>query len=136
MGEWVYGRQPISQNDGRLSSADEIDKLQSDSLNGWGQIQTLANERPVEDRDQFDEVFRIFGACIAADQPDLECRGVRFVGIPAGIAHIERSGDLLEVGGIGLGLVEDVPELVVDRLEVVRAGVDRGYLQGDRKSVV
>ena len=48
LGEWVYGRQPISQNDGRLSSADEIDKLQSDSLNGWGQIQTLANERPVE----------------------------------------------------------------------------------------
>ena len=82
------------------------------------------------DRDQFDEVFRIFGACIAADQPDLECRGVRLVGIPAGIAHIERSGDLLEVGGIGLGLVEDVPELVVDRLEVVRAGIDRGYLQG------
>ena len=35
LGEWVYGRQPISQNDGRLSSADEIDKLQSDSLNGW-----------------------------------------------------------------------------------------------------
>ncbi len=36
LGEWVYGRQPISQNDGLLSSVDEIDKLQSDSLNGWG----------------------------------------------------------------------------------------------------
>ena len=48
LGEWVYGRQPISQNDGLLSRADEIDKLQSDSLNSWGQIPTFANERPVE----------------------------------------------------------------------------------------
>lgn len=48
LGEWIYGRQPISQNDGQSSNVDEIDKLQSDSLNGWGQIPTLANERPVE----------------------------------------------------------------------------------------
>lgn len=48
LGEWIYGRQPISQNDGQSSNVDEIDKLQSDSLNGWGQIPTLANERPIE----------------------------------------------------------------------------------------
>lgn len=48
LGEWIYGRQLISQNDGQSSNVDEIDKLQSDSLNGWGQIPTLANERSVE----------------------------------------------------------------------------------------
>ena len=48
LGEWIYGRQPISQNDGQLSNVDEIEMLQSDSINGWGQIPPLANERPVE----------------------------------------------------------------------------------------
>lgn len=48
LGEWVYGRQSISQNDGQSSNVDEIDKLQSDSLNGWGQIPPRAYERPVE----------------------------------------------------------------------------------------
>lgn len=48
LGEWVYGRQSISQNDGQSSNVDEIDKLQSDSLNGWGQIPPQAYERPVE----------------------------------------------------------------------------------------
>ena len=48
LGEWVYGRQSISQNDGQSSNIDEIDKLQSDSLNGWGQIPPRAYERPVE----------------------------------------------------------------------------------------
>lgn len=47
LGEWVYGRQPISQNDGRLSSADEIDKLQSDSLNGWGKFKLLQMNVPL-----------------------------------------------------------------------------------------
>ncbi len=48
LGEWIYDRQPISQNDGQLSNVDEIEMLQSDSINGWGQIPPLANERPVE----------------------------------------------------------------------------------------
>ena len=48
LGEWLYGRQPISQNNGQLSSVDEIDKLQSDSLNDWGQIPPFGKEHPVE----------------------------------------------------------------------------------------
>ena len=47
-GEWIYDRQPISRNDGQLSSVDEIDKLQSDSLNSWGQIPPLGKEHHVE----------------------------------------------------------------------------------------
>lgn len=48
LGEWIYDRQPISRNDGQLSSVDEIDKLQSDSLNSWGQIPPLGKEHHVE----------------------------------------------------------------------------------------
>ncbi len=48
MGAWVYSQQPISQNDGQSSNVDELGKLQSDSLNGWGQIPPCAYERPVE----------------------------------------------------------------------------------------
>ena len=48
LGEWLYGRQPISQNNGQLSSVDEIDKLQSDSLNDWGQIPPFGKEHPIE----------------------------------------------------------------------------------------
>ena len=44
LGEWVYSQQPILQNDAQLSNVDKIDELQSDSLNGWGQIPPLANE--------------------------------------------------------------------------------------------
>ena len=36
------------QNDGQSSNVDEIDKLQSDSLNGWGQIPPRSYERPDE----------------------------------------------------------------------------------------
>ena len=48
LGAWVYSQQPISQNDGQSSNVDEIDKLQSDSLNGWGQIPPRSYERPDE----------------------------------------------------------------------------------------
>jgi len=48
LGEWVYGRQPISQNGGQLSNVDKIDEVQSDSLNGWGQIPPLANDHFIE----------------------------------------------------------------------------------------
>lgn len=48
LGEWVYGRQAISQNGGQLSNVDKIDELQSDSLNGWGQIPPLANDHFIE----------------------------------------------------------------------------------------
>lgn len=47
LGEWVYDRQTISQNDGQLTGVGETDKLQSNPLNGEGQITPLANERPV-----------------------------------------------------------------------------------------
>ncbi len=38
----------VTQNDGQPSNVDEIDKLQSDSLNGWGQIPPRSYERPDE----------------------------------------------------------------------------------------
>ncbi len=52
LGEWVYGSQPMSQshssNESELSGIERIDNLQPDSLNGWGQIPSLAQDRPVE----------------------------------------------------------------------------------------
>ncbi len=61
LGEWVYGNQPISQihssNERKISGIERIDSLQYDSLNGWDQIPSLAQDLSVEPKQKGMEVM-------------------------------------------------------------------------------